>query len=215
MEAMGKVFTGIIEAMCPVVGLQRGAVWRLSVDLGALADGVRLGDSIAINGVCLTVAGLDGRRASFEAIGETMGRTALRTLAVGRRVNVERSLRVGDRLGGHFVAGHVDAVGTIRAKDQQPDQTLLRVAVPADVLALMAVKGSVAVDGVSLTLVDVARDSFAVALIPFTLGETTLGVKGAGDVVNVEVDILARYVARQVGRPEDLSDGFLREHGFC
>jgi len=208
------MFTGIVEAVCPVVALRRGAPWRLAIDLGRLAEGTRLGDSIAINGVCLTVAALDGSRASFDAIGETIGRTSLAALSPGQRVNIERSLRLGDRLGGHFVAGHVDAVGTVRAKDTLPAQTLLRVAVPRELTTFMAPKGSVAVDGVSLTLVDVAPDAFAVALIPYTLGETTLGTKGPGDSVNVEVDILARYVARQLGRDAALTERTLREHGF-
>ena len=209
------MFTGIIESMCPVVALRRGATWRLTVDLGELADDAKLGDSISINGVCLTVAALSGSRASFDAIGETIERSALARLAEGERVNVERSLRMGDRFGGHFVAGHVDGVGTIRAKDERPTQTVVRVAVAPELTRLMATKGSVAVDGVSLTLVDVTRDSFAVALIPFTLAETTLGTKRSGDPVNVEVDLLARYVARLLGHDDPLSEAFLREHGFC
>jgi riboflavin synthase len=209
------MFTGIIEALCPVVEARRGAIWRLTLDLGALASDTKLGDSLALNGVCLTVAARNGTRASFEAIGETIGRTALGTLSQGHRVNVERSLRVGDRLGGHFVAGHVDGVGTIRAKEKRPEETVLRVAVAPDLTALMATKGSVAVDGVSLTLVDVTREAFAVALIPFTLGHTTLGFKEPGDAVNVEVDLLARYVARQLGRNSGLSEASLREQGFC
>jgi len=210
------MFTGIIEAMCPLVELRRGATWRLTLDLGELAEGVALGDSIAVNGVCLTVAALSGTRASFDAIGETVRRSALARLSEGERVNTERSLCVGQRLGGHFVAGHVDGVGTIRAKDESPEQTLVRVAVPPDLTRLMATKGSVAVDGISLTLVDVTRDEFAVAIIPYTLGETTLGTKRAGDVVNVEVDMLARYVARLLGRDDGgVSEDFLRQHGYC
>ena len=209
------MFTGIIEALCPVAALRRGATWRLTVDLGELAEGAALGDSIALNGVCLTVAALSGTRASFDAIGETIARTALARLSEGERVNVERSLRVGDRLGGHFVAGHVDAVGTLRAKDQGPEQTLVRVAVPAELTALMALKGSVAVDGISLTLVDVEPDAFAVAIIPYTLVETTLGFKRPGDPVNVEADLLARYVARLLAQPPGLSEDTLRRHGFC
>jgi len=208
------VFTGIVEAMRPVTEVRRGAVWRLTVDLGPLAGDTKPGDSIAVNGVCLTVAELKGSRAAFDAIGETIGRTNLARLAQGQQVNIERSLRVGDRLGGHFVAGHVDGVGTIRAKEALRSETVLRVAVAPDLTKFMATKGSVAVDGVSLTLVDVAHDAFAVALIPYTLGETTLGIKGPGDTVNVEVDILARYVARQLGG-EGLAESTLREHGFC
>jgi len=209
------MFTGIIESMCPVVGLRRGATWRLTLDLGALADDVALGDSIAVSGVCLTVAALRGSRASFDAIAETMGRTALARLAEGQRVNVERSLRVGDRIGGHFVAGHVDGVGTIRAKEERPEQTVVRVAAPPGLTGLLAPKGSVAVDGVSLTLVDVGRDEFSVALIPYTLRGTTMGTKGPGEPVNVEADLLARYVARLLGRDQGLSGDFLREHGYC
>ena len=209
------MFTGIIEALCPVVAVRRGATWRLTVDLGELAEDVRLGDSVALNGVCLTVAALDGTRAAFDAIAETIGRTALARLSPGQRVNVERSLRVGDRIGGHFVAGHIDGVGTIRAREERPEQTLVRVAVDPELAALTATKGSVAVDGISLTVVDAARDSFAVALIPYTLAQTTLGWKAPGDLVNVEVDMLARYVARLLGRDAGLSEDFLRQHGFC
>jgi len=209
------MFTGIVEGMCPVVEVRRGATWRLTLDLGQLADGVKLGDSISVNGVCLTVAAISGRRGSFDAIGETIGRTALARLAVGERVNVERSLRVGHRIGGHFVAGHVDGVGTIRVKERRPEETLVRIAVAPELTALMAAKGSVAVDGISLTLVDVGHGLFSVALIPYTLRETTLGWKGEGDRVNVEVDILARYVARLLGRDVGLSEDLLRDHGFC
>lgn len=209
------MFTGIVEGLCPIAALSRGARWRLTVDLGELAEDCRPGDSISINGACLTVAELAGSRASFDAIGETIRRTALARLREGDRVNVERSLRVGDRLGGHFVAGHVDGVGTLRAKEERPEQTVVRVAAGGDLTRLMAPKGSVAVDGISLTLTEVSEDAFAVALIPYTLRETTLGFKSAGDAVNVEVDLLARYVARLLGREGGLTEETLREHGFC
>ena len=208
------MFTGIVEGLCPVVAVRRGAVWRLTIELGELAEDVKPGDSVAIDGACLTAVAVEGSRVDFEAIGETLARTTLASLSVGRKVNIERSLRVGDRLGGHFVAGHVDAVGMIRAKRPQPNQTLLRVAIPAELMRFVAVKGSVAIDGVSLTVVDVAREAFAVALIPFTLEHTTLGFKGPGDAVNVEVDLLARYVAKRLETEGGLKEQTLREHGF-
>lgn len=208
------MFTGIVEAMRPVVAIRKGATWRITVDLGHLAENMKPGDSVALNGVCLTVAALEGSRASFDAIGETIARTNLAGLSQGQKVNVERSLRLGDRLGGHLVAGHVDGIGIIRSKEKLPTETMLRVAVAPELTRFMAVKGSVAVDGVSLTLVDVGRDTFSVALIPYTLAETTLGIKGPGEPVNVEVDILARYVARQLGA-KGLSEDTLRKGGFC
>ena len=208
------MFTGIVEGLCPVVAVRRGAVWRLTIELGELANDVKPGDSVAIDGACLTAVAVEGSRVDFEAIGETLARTTLASLSVGRKVNIERSLRVGDRLGGHFVAGHVDAVGMIRAKRPQPNQTLLRVAIPAELMRFVAVKGSVAVDGVSLTVVEVAREAFAVALIPFTLEHTTLGFKGPGDAVNVEVDLLARYVAKRLETEGAVTEQTLREHGF-
>jgi riboflavin synthase len=134
---------------------------------------------------------------------------------VGDRVNTERALKIGDRMGGHFVAGHVDAMGTIRAKDEGREQVTVTVAVHPTLTRYMAPKGSVAVDGISLTLVDVGRDFFSVALIPYTLGETTLGTKRAGEPVNVEVDILARYVERMMGGQSGLTEESLRQHGFC
>lgn len=209
------MFTGIIEAMCPVVELRRGATYRLTLDLGDLAEDVTLGDSIAVNGVCLTVSGLSGSRASFDAIAETIERSALARLRRGDRVNVERSLRMGDRISGHFVAGHVDGVGTLRSKEERPEQTVVRVACSPELTRLMAVKGSVAIDGISLTLVEVAHDAFAVYLIPYTLAETTLGTKSAGDPVNIEVDLLARYVARLLDHDAPLSESTLRDHGYC
>jgi len=173
------MFTGLIETIGRVVSADRtaGGV-RLRVDLGPAADGARPGDSVNLSGACQTVAAVDGPVADFDTVAETLARTTLGGWAAGTAVNVERSLRPGDRLGGHFVAGHVDATGRVIDKPE------------------IAPKGSIAVDGVSLTVVEAEPPAFTVALIPTTLRETTLGLLATGDRVNLETDLLAKYVRR-------------------
>ena len=161
---------------------------------GAVAEGVALGDSIAVDGVCLTAVGIDGGTVRFDVVPETVRRTEFRTLRAGARVNVELSLRLGDRLGGHLVYGHVDACAPIVAKDEEGQGFRLWVALPDELAPFIVEKGYVAVDGVSLTVASVAPDRFSIALIPETARRTTLGVKGAGDLVNLEADPVARYV---------------------
>jgi len=191
------MFTGLIETIGTVVSAERsGAGLRLRVDLGPAADGVRPGDSIALSGICQTVTAVEGASAAFDAVAETLARTTLAQWRPGTRINVERSLRPGDRLGGHFVAGHVDATGTVRENQERTDGWRLRIEAPADLLAEIAPKGSVAVDGVSLTVVEVQPPEFSIALIPTTLRATTLGDLAPGDLVNIETDLLAKYVRR-------------------
>ena len=191
------MFTGLIETIGTVVSAKRsGAGVRLRVDLGPAADGVRLGDSIALSGICQTVTAVEGGTAAFDAVAETLARTTLLHWRPGTRINVERSLRPGDRLGGHFVAGHVDATGTVRENQERADGWRLQIEAPADLLTEIAPKGSVAMDGVSLTVVEVAPPRFSVALIPTTLRATTLGDLAPGDLVNIETDLLAKYVRR-------------------
>jgi len=191
------MFTGLIETIGTVVSAERsGAGLRLRVDLGPAADGVRPGDSIALSGICQTVTAVEGGTAAFHAVAETLARTTLLHWRPGTRVHVERSLRPGDRLGGHFVAGHVDATGTVRENQERTDGWRLRIEAPAVLLAEIAPKGSVAVDGVSLTVVEVRPPEFSIALIPTTLRATTLADLAPGDLVNVETDLLAKYVRR-------------------
>lgn len=158
--------------------------------------GVAVGGSVAVNGCCLTVVEVAAGRWSFEAGPETLRRTNLGRLVPGSLVNLERSLAVGDSLGGHFVTGHIDGVGTLAARDDQGEWTTMWFACAPEVSFQMASKGSIAVDGVSLTLVDVERERFSVALIPHTLAHTTLGRRAVGDEVNLETDLLAKYVQR-------------------
>jgi len=193
------MFTGLVESLGTIDDvLAEGTGARLLVRAGSIASDAAIGDSIAINGCCLTVVARDGELLAFEAGSETLSRTNLGHLAKGSAVNLERSLKVGDRLGGHFVSGHIDALGTLHQRHNEGPWSFLWFRVPAALTRQMASKGSVAVDGVSLTLVDVEHDRFSVALIPHTLSVTTLGRLQPGDTVNIETDLLAKYVERQI-----------------
>ncbi len=166
------------------------------VEAGAVAEGVRLGDSICVNGCCLSVVRIDNDAIAFELGPETLARTTFGGVAVGAAVNLERSLRLSDRLGGHLVTGHVDGVGRVAARTEDGEWVTCRFTAPPALLAHLAPKGSVAVDGVSLTVVDVTASDFSVALIPHTLAATTLGTRNVGDRVNLETDLVAKYVTR-------------------
>jgi len=194
------MFTGLVEALGTVIALEQGSGGiRLTVEAREIAVDVRIGDSICISGCCLTVIGMDVKsfRFSFDAGPETLRCTTLGTLRVGSHVNLERSLQVGQRLGGHFVTGHVDAIGRLEKRTDEGDWSSFWFSAPAALTKQMASKGSIAVDGVSLTLVDVSDEGFSVALIPHTLAVTTLGPLQFGDAVNLETDVLAKYVERQ------------------
>jgi riboflavin synthase len=195
------MFAGIIHGLGKVEKLSTakadGKAAQMTVDLGRLAKGLKIGDSVSINGACLTVVGIKNSKASFEMVGETMKKTALGSLTIGEKVNVEQSLRVGDTIDGHFVLGHVDGVGTIIEKQKQKNQTKLWIKIDKKLTKYVVPKGSVAIDGISLTVVDVTKDKISVALIPHTLTVTTLGIKNKSDKVNVEMDLLGKY-ARKV-----------------
>ena len=195
------LFTGIIQGVGRVENISKnksgGRAAQLTVDLGRLAHGLKVGDSVSINGACLTVVNLSKNKASFEMINETMKRTALGSLTLGDMVNIERSLKVGDTLDGHFVLGHVDGIGKIIDKVKQKDQTKLWVSIDKKLLKYIVSKGSIAIDGISLTVVDVNSNKISVALIPHTIAVTTLGIKKKGDLVNIEIDVLGKY-ARKV-----------------
>lgn len=202
------MFTGLIEGMGTVAavtseaaGIRLAIATPASMLTGADSDRCRLGDSVAINGCCLTVIDITGDVWSFQAGTETLSKTNLSRLRVGDPVNLERSLPVTARLGGHFVQGHVDGLGTVDAIDRDADWVTMAFRVPQSLAALMVPKGSVAVDGVSLTLVTVERDRFTIALIPHTLEVTTLGRRNVGDAVNIETDILGKYVQKFLQKP--------------
>jgi riboflavin synthase len=198
------VFTGIVEVMGVVERLQQiGPGLRIQVRCADVADGVQIGDSIAINGCCLTVVASEGDLLEFDAGEETLQKTNLGEFARGHAVNLERSLLASSRLDGHFVSGHIDCTGTVRSRADDGDWSTFWFQVPNEWSRFMAPKGSIAVDGISLTLVEVTDEAFSVALIPHTLQVTTLGARRPGDRVNIETDILAKYVQRLLASDRD------------
>jgi riboflavin synthase alpha subunit len=203
------VFTGIVEAVGRVVALEpAGAKARLRVEAPRVADGAPIGASIAVNGACLTVVEATAQQVVFEAVRETLERTSLGDLRPGARVNLERALRADGRLDGHIVQGHVDGTGRVRALERRGDDVRLAVDCAPELARQLVPKGSVAVDGVSLTVVDVDEAGFDVALIPHTLAETNLGERRPGDRVNLEADVLGKYVLRYLERV--LGEGGIR-----
>jgi len=195
------VFTGIIEAVGRVESIERrGESTRLRIAAEAIARDAVIGASVAVNGACLTVTESAAGALAFDAVRETLERSALADLAVGARVNLERALRADGRLDGHIVQGHVDATGRVRALERRGDDVRLAVDCGAEFARQLVPKGSVAIDGVSLTVVSVAEEGFDVALIPHTLRETNLGERRPGDRVNLEADVLGKYVLRYLDR---------------
>ena len=195
------MFTGIIERTGTIVEtLSAKQGRRIRVRLSELADTVRAGDSIAIDGVCLTATELDGKVVSFDVVGETLRNTTLGRLATDDEVNLERSVQAGSTMDGHFVQGHVDGVGVVAEMQDRADDRTITIAVSSEIEPLMVHKGSVAVDGVSLTIAGVQPGRFTVALIPTTLQRTTIGRRRVGDEVNIETDILARTVLHMLQR---------------
>ncbi len=195
------MFTGIVETIGRMVAIEsEGGKARLRIDAPLVAEGVVLGASIAVNGACLTVVAAEGAQIVFEAVRETLDRTALGDLAVGSRVNLERALRADGRLDGHIVQGHVDDTGRVRALERNGDDVRLLVDCRRELALQLVPKGSVAIDGVSLTVVQVSNAGFEVALIPHTLAETNLADRRTGDRVNLEADVLGKYVLRYLER---------------
>ena len=193
------MFTGIVRERGRIAARDGGAdLVRLVVEAPQTAAGVGVGDSVSINGCCLTVTSVADGRMSFDAVPETLWRTSLGALEAGAEVNLEPGLRAGEPLGGHYVQGHVDAVGRVRSVELEGDGSRMWIDAPADVLRYCVEKGSISVDGVSLTIAALDDRGFAVALVPHTLAATTLGERAAGDSVNLEADVLAKYVERLV-----------------
>ena len=193
------VFTGIVQSMGRIDSLSPSSGGgRLWVEAGSMAAEAKLGDSVAVDGCCLTVVGASGARLAFDAVPETLRRTTLGRRVAGDPVNLELPLRPSDRLGGHFVQGHVDAVGEVVGRQDAGGDVRMTFRLPPALRGQVVEKGSVAIDGVSLTVASADAETFSVALIPHTLAVTTLGRRAPGDLVNLEGDILAKYVAAQL-----------------
>jgi riboflavin synthase len=194
-----RVFTGLVADLGTVSGVEAGGDGRRLLIESDLAGELGEGDSVAVNGVCLTATTITGRAFTADVMHETLRRSTLAGVAPGSRVNLELPLRAHDRLGGHFVQGHVDGVGTIAAVEEDGFARVVTIAAPPGLLRYVVEKGSIAVDGVSLTVASVSSDTFAVSLIPETLERTNLGAAAPGTPVNLEVDVLAKYVEKLVG----------------
>ena len=213
------MFTGIIEHLGKVTQIKKQADSAvIVVDIAQMSKDVNSGDSIAINGACLTVTHIKGSEVSFDVSTETLSKTTIGELNASDRVNVESSLRIGDKLGGHFVTGHVDGVGAINRKESETGQCTMWFSVSKELANMMIKKGSVAVDGISLTIVDLEEKTFSVALIPYTLEETSLGFKKVGQKVNIETDMLGKWVKRILVTDDKAVSGIteemLKEKGF-
>jgi riboflavin synthase len=200
------MFTGIVEELGTVAGVEdQGDAIRLTIHAEHVLADVRLGDSIAVNGCCLTVAGRDQDTWTADVMQETLDKTSLSGVRPGDRVNLERAVTPQTRLGGHIVQGHVDGVGTITSRTPSEHWEVVDVAMPSELARYLVDKGSVTVDGVSLTVVEARDDGFTVSLIPETLARTTLGTRAPGDRVNLEVDVLAKHVEKLLASRRDKS----------
>jgi len=205
------LFTGLIIEMGEITSVRKrsgGAI--LSLRAINIASDAKQGDSISVNGVCLTVVSKDNNILSFDLSEETLQSTNLGSLKTGDVINLEPSLSTDSKIGGHFVTGHVDAVGKIRSKVRIGDMVKVEIEAPANVMNFLVEKGSVSVDGISLTVVDILKDSFTVVIIPHTAKFTTMGVKGRGNTVNIEADILGKYVERFLNRGSDRDLRFMK-----
>jgi len=216
------VFTGIVEELGTLLGIRHGAdSARLIIGAEKVLEDVQVGDSIAVNGVCLTVVQFNSREFTADVMPETLAKTNLGALKPGDRVNLERALQLGDRLGGHLVSGHIDGVGIITRIQRRDIASLVTIRAPEEVMRYIIKKGSVAIDGVSLTVVDFQPESFEVSLIPHTAHATTLGHKKVGDAVNLEADVIGKYIEKLIvsrggnAKESKISLSFLAEHGFA
>lgn len=217
------MFTGIVEEVGSIREIIRGSLSiQLSINCSKILNDIKTGDSIAVNGICLTVTGLGDGWFSADVMPETMRKTNLQMLNISDKVNLERALRLSDRLGGHIVTGHIDGTGIVTGRVEEDNAIWLSVEAPDVIMKYIVMKGSVALDGTSLTVAHVDENCFKVSLIPLTAGVTTLGSRRMGDRINIECDVMGKYVEKLLNgnihetKPKkDISIDFLRDNGFA
>lgn len=219
------MFTGIIEELGVVANLKRsGESFVLTIDAKKILEDVHLGDSISVNGVCLTVTSFSKKQFTVDVMPETVKASSLRTLKSGAKVNLERAMAAGGRFGGHFVSGHIDGTGVIKSKKPVENAVYYEIEASPDILRYVIERGSIAVDGTSLTVFGVTEETFTLSLIPHTLSESLIGFKESGDIVNLECDMIGKYVGnfltgkQNTGNKKSssgISASFLEEHGFA
>jgi riboflavin synthase len=209
------LFTGIIEEKGTVTAVRRGAKSAaLTIGAAGIFSDLKIGDSVAINGVCLTVTSIDGNSFTADVMNETLSRSSLGDLRIGGRVNLERAMPAIGRLGGHIVSGHIDGTGTISGIKKEDIAIWYTVRASPQIMRYIVEKGSVAIDGISLTVATVERDRFSVSIIPHTARETVLSEKAIGAMVNLENDIIGKYVEKLMSAPKGITEGLLVENGF-
>jgi riboflavin synthase len=216
------LFTGLVEEIGIVEAVAKSTKSaRITIKASTVLEGTKLGDSICTNGVCLTVTEFSNNRFSVDVMAETMRRSNLNTFSPGEKVNLERALRLGDRLGGHIVSGHIDGMGTISSFEKEDNAVWITIAASQEILKYIVKKGSIAIDGVSLTVAYVDKDVFKVSIIPHTKDMTTLLRKKIGDIVNLECDVVGKYIEKFIGSKEQapvkkgIDFNYLSEHGFA
>jgi riboflavin synthase len=213
------MFTGIVEELGTISSMtQSGEAMKLTISAKQILSDVKLGDSIAVNGICLTVTTFTTTSFTVDAMPETMKATSLRMLKPSAKVNLERAMAANGRFGGHFVTGHIDGIGTILTKKQHYNAIYYKIAISDELLRYCLHKGSVAVDGTSLTIFDIDESSITISLIPHTVSESIIGEKKAGDIVNIECDMIGKYIERFISKPvkrtDSMTESFLQENGF-
>lgn len=214
------MFTGIVEEIGTITKIDRGAKSaKLAISGNKIFSDLKIGDSVAVNGVCLTATTICGNIFTADVMNETLSRSSLGKLQVGSKVNMERAMQLNGRFGGHIVSGHIDGIGTIQGIRRDDNAVWYKIKTSTEILRLIVEKGSITIDGISLTVADLTKDSFSVSIIPHTLSETILGTKRIGNIVNLENDVIGKYVERLIGTSNtangsSISKEFLSKYGF-